>query len=243
MKGATGSMIWKKVRGLSAFLLLPLLIACGSGGSSEGSGTSGYKDTKSMVLDILKSDDGKKAIKEASKTGDETAAGLIQAQSAQSGGGGKMQMLSAQDAQQLQLVVKDVLTSDGSDKMIKAMMTDPKFAGDFAKALQKENKQLQKDLMKDPEYQKQMLDLMKNPDYEKLMIDNMKSAQYRQQVMTIMQEALQSPLYRLELMTLLKKVMEEEAQPKGGQGKGKQGEKKQEKKQEGGGEGGEGQSS
>ncbi|TMV44056.1 spore gernimation protein [Paenibacillus mesophilus] len=231
-------MTWKKVRGLSAFLLLPLLIACGSGGSSEGSSSSGYKDTKSMVLDILKSDDGKKAIKEASKTGDETATGMIQAQSAQSGGGGggKIQMLSAQDAQQLQLVVKDVLTSDGSDKMLKAMMTDPKFAGDFAKALQKENKQLQKDLMKDPEYQKQMLDLMKNPDYEKLMIDNMKSAQYRQQVMTIMQEALQSPLYRLELMTLLKKVMEEEAQPKGAQGKGKQGEKKQEKKQEGGGD-------
>ncbi|TNJ62215.1 spore gernimation protein [Paenibacillus hemerocallicola] len=230
-------MIWKKVRGLSAFLLLPLLIACGSGGSSEGSSSSGYKDTKSMVLDILKSDDGKKAIKDAAKTGDETATGMLQAQSAKSGGG-KIQMLSTEDAQQLQLVVKDVLTADGSDKMLKAMMTDPKFAGDFAKALQKENKQLQKDLMKDPEYQKQMLDLMKNPDYEKLMIDNMKSAQYRQQVMTIMQEALQSPLYRLELMTLLKKVMEEEAQPKSGQGKGKkQGEKKSEQKQDGGGEG------
>jgi spore germination protein D len=237
MKGATGSMIWKKVRGLSAFLLLPLLIACGSGGSSEGSSSSGYKDTKSMVLDILKSDDGKKAIKDAAKTGDESATGMLQAQSAKSGGG-KIQMLSTEDAQQLQLVVKDVLTADGSDKMLKAMMTDPKFAGDFAKALQKENKQLQKDLMKDPEYQKQMLDLMKNPDYEKLMIDNMKSAQYRQQVMTIMQEALQSPLYRLELMTLLKKVMEEEAQPKSGQGKGKkQGEKKSEQKQDGGGEG------
>lgn len=228
-------MIWKKVRGLSAFLLLPLLIACGSGGSSEGNNASGYKDTKSMVLDILKSEDGKKAIKNAAKTGDETATGMLQAQSAKSGGG-KIQMLSTEDAQQLQLVVKDVLTADGSDKMIKAMMTDPKFAGDFAKALQKENKQLQKDLMKDPEYQKQMLDLMKNPDYEKLMIDNMKSAQYRQQVMTIMQEALQSPLYRLELMTLLKKVMEEEAQPKG-QGKGKQQDKKSEQKQEGGGEG------
>jgi spore germination protein D len=228
-------MIWKKVRGLSAFLLLPLLIACGSGGASEGNNASGYKDTKSMVLDILKSEDGKKAIKNAAKTGDETATGMLQAQSAKSGGG-KIQMLSTEDAQQLQLVVKDVLTADGSDKMIKAMMTDPKFAGDFAKALQKENKQLQKDLMKDPEYQKQMLDLMKNPDYEKLMIDNMKSAQYRQQVMTIMQEALQSPLYRLELMTLLKKVMEEEAQPKG-QGKGKQQDKKSEQKQEGGGEG------
>lgn len=234
MKGATDAMSWKHVRGISAFLLLPLLISCGSGGSSEGSGSQGYKDTKTMVLDILKSDDGKKAIQNAAKSGDESATGLLQAQSAKSGNGGKIQMLSTQDAQQLQLLVKDVLTSDGSDKMLKAMMTDPKFAGDFAKALQKENKQLQKDLMKDPEYQKQMLDLMKNPEYEKLMIDTMKGAQYRQQVMTVMQEALQSPLYRLELMTLLKKVMEEEAQPKNGK---QGGDKKSEQKQGGGQEG------
>lgn len=223
-------MKWKTVRGFSALLLLPLLIACGSGGgSSEGSSSQGYKDTKTMVLDILKSEDGKKAISEASKSGDQSAAGMLQAQSAKNGG--KMQMLSSQDAQQLQVMVKDVLTSDGSDKMLKAMMTDPKFAGDFAKALQKENKQLQKDLMKDPEYQKQMLDLMKNPDFEKTLMDTMKGAQYRQQVMTVMQEALQSPLYRLELMNLLKKVMEEESQPKGkagggGKQQGKQGEKK-----------------
>ncbi|RKN65229.1 spore germination lipoprotein GerD [Paenibacillus ginsengarvi] len=218
-------MNWRKVRGVSALLLLPLLISCGSGSSSEGSSSSGYKDTKSMVLDILKSDDGKKAIKEASKGGDESASGLIQSQSAQSGGGsgGKIQMLSQQDAQQLQMIVKDVLTSDGSDKMLKAMMKDPKFAGDFAKALQKENKQLQKDLMKDPEYQKQMIDLMKNPDFEKIMMDTMKGAQYRQQIMTVMQEAIQSPLYRLEMMQLLKKVMEEEAQPKSGQKKNEKG--------------------
>lgn len=236
---------WKLVSRLSALLLLPMLISCG-GGSSEGSGSQGYKDTKTMVLDILKSEDGQKAIKEAAKEGDETAAGLIQAQSTQNGAGGKIQMLSSQDAQQLQLMVKDVLTSDGTDKMLKALMTDPKFAGDFAKTLQKENKQLQKDLMKDPEYQKQMLDLMKNPEYEKLMLDNMKSAQYRQQVMTIMQEALQSPLYRLEIMNLLKKVMEEEAQPKKDQKdqkkQGGSGDKNEEEQSEGENEG-QGQSS
>jgi spore germination protein D len=223
-------MNWGRISRLSALLLLPCLISCGSG-SSEGSSAQSYKDTKSMMLDVLKSDDGKKAIQEASKSGGAT--GMLQAQSAQ--GAGKIQMLSAQDAQQLQVVIKDVLTSDGSDKMLKAMMTDPKFAGDFAKALQKENKQLQKDLMKDPEYQKQMLDLMKNPDYEKLMMETMKGVQYRQQVMTIMQEALQSPLYRVELMNLLKKVMEEESQPKA-QSKEKQGGKDEQGKSGGGGE-------
>lgn len=226
-------MNWRRVRGLSALFLLPLLIACGSGGgSSESGGSSSYKETKSMVLDILKSDDGKKAIQEAAKgTVGAAGTGLLSIKS-DTPGAAQLQMLSAQDVQQLTVAVKDVLTSEGSDKIIRSLMTDPKFAGDFAKAVQKENKQLHKDLMKDPEYQKQMLQLMTSPDYEKMLLDLMKSTQYRQQMMTVMQEALQSPLYRLELMNLLKKVMDEQSQPPASKaaGEGKQEQQKNEEK-------------
>jgi spore germination protein D len=131
-------------------------------------------------------------------------------------------MLSAQDAEQLRVMVKDVLTSQENDKLIRQLMTDPKFAGDFAKAIQKETKQLHKDLLKDPEYQKALIEAMKSPEYEKMIFDVLKSAQYRQQVMTIMQEALQSPLYRMELMELMKKVVEEGVQPQAPQGEKQQ---------------------
>jgi spore germination protein D len=180
-------------------LLLPLLTSCGSG-SSQGnsqSNTGGYKETKSMVLDILKTEEGKKAVMEASLSDHNS----------------QMKLMSTDTGQQVQLAVKDILTAQDSDVIIRQLMTDPKFAGDFAKAIQKQNKQLQKDLMKDPEYQKQMLEIMKNPEYEKLVTDMMKTAPYRQQTMAIMQESLQSPIFKTEILQLLKKAVDEQAKP------------------------------
>jgi len=192
----------KRFRALAFVSALLLLPACGE----QTGQMQGYKETKSMVLDILQSEDGKKAIREAQK------------KAAEEDG---MSMLSSGDTQQLQMTVKQVLT-DTNHNMLKTMMTDPKFAGDFAKAIKEEHKQLQKDLMKDPEYQQQFIQLMKNPEFETLLMDAMKSTAYRQQTMSIIQEAFQSPLFRAELIQLFKKAIEEESKPKseqkGGQG-------------------------
>jgi spore germination protein D len=196
------------VRWIPAILIVLILTSCGSNSAAlQGN----YKDTKSMVLDILKTEDGKKAIKEATDSGE---------------GGGKngtqMKILSAGDTQQLQMAVKDVLTDANNTKFLQQMMTDPKFAGDFAKAIQKEHKQLQKDLMKDPEYQKAMIDLMKNPEAERILLDAMKSQQYRQQMMSVIQESMQSPLFRADMINLMKKAIEEQLKAQSqtdGQGK------------------------
>ncbi|MEK8132740.1 spore germination lipoprotein GerD [Paenibacillus filicis] len=205
---------------IPVILIAGLLSACGSDtqASSSGSGTN-YKDMKSMVLDILKTEDGRVAIQEAT----------IHENS-------KLQLLSAGDTQQLQLAVKDVLVDTDQTKFLQKMITDPKFAGQFAKAIEKDTKKIQKDLMKDPEYQKQMMDAMKSPDFETLLLDTMKTTPYRTQMKTVIQESLQSPLFRLELMELMKKVLQEESMPKqqgqqggqGGQGKeeGQNGQKK-----------------
>ncbi|MCS7463610.1 spore germination lipoprotein GerD [Paenibacillus doosanensis] len=205
--------------------MIMVLASCGSDKQASQSQSGGYKDTKTMVLDILKTEDGKKAIQMALNSGI----------GGSSGGGaqseGQMKLLSAGDSQQIQLAVKDVLTDTSNNKFLQTVMTDPKFAGQFAKAIQKDTKQLQKDLMKDPDYQKSLMDAMKNPDFEKMLMDAMKGPQYRQQMKTVMQESLQSPLFRLELMNLMKKVLEEESQPKaqsqggGGESGGKKSEK------------------
>lgn len=175
-----------------------LLTACGSG--SQSGGMQNYKDTKSMVLDILESDEAKKVIKKASEdSGD---------------GGGGIKMLSTPVGEQIQIAVKDVLTDPSYPKHLEKMMTDPKFAGEFAKAVSKEDKQLHKDLMKDPEYQTMLVEVMKNPEFEKILLETLKGTAYRKQAMMVFQESLQNPLFRVELMTLMKKVMEEEAKPK-----------------------------
>lgn len=234
----------KRVIGLiSVIMTVALLTSCGAGGQSQG---ADYKETKTMVLDILKSDDGKKAIQKAqgggsSGGGDEGGGEGGEGSGGGGGGGSQMKSLSVGDQQMLQTAVKDVLTAEGTTQIIQNLMKDPKFAGDFAKTIKKENKQLLKDLMKDPEYQKDLAVVMKNPEYEKMLMDTMKSTQYRQQMMTVIQESLQSPLFKAQLIQLMSKALEEQMKPgkespsaqgeKGGQGgQGGQGE-------EGGGQG------
>ncbi|NOU92916.1 spore gernimation protein [Paenibacillus sp. LMG 31456] len=198
-------------------LFVLVLTSCGSDSkSSQSSQNGGYKDTKTMVLDILKTEDGQKAI--------------IAAQTkAAASSDGQIKLLSTGDSQHIQLAVKDVLTDTSNNKFLQNVITDPKFAGQFAKAIQKDIKQLQKDLMKDPEYQTTMISTLNNPDFEKMLLDTMKSPQYRQQTKTVIQESMQSPLFRLELMNIMKKVLEEESQPKaksqggGGESKSKSG--------------------
>lgn len=181
-------------------LVLGLLTACGSEPQASSNNGNAYKDTKSMVLDILKTEDGRKAIQEAT----------IQENS-------RLQLLSAGDTQQLQLAVKDVLVDTQNTQFLQKMIADPRFAGQFAKAIEKDTKQIYKDLLNDPEYQKQMMSAMKSPDYQTILMDTMKSTPYRTQMKAVIQESLQSPLFRLELMDLMKKVLQEESMPKEGQ--------------------------
>jgi len=188
------------LRALSALFLIMLLTSCGSDNqSSQGQGQGqGYKDTKTMVLDVLKSDDGQKAIQEsADKSQDPT-----------------VKLLATGEGQQIQLAVKDILTTTNGSKMIEKMMVDPKFAGQFAQAIQSNNKQIHKDLMKDPEYQKSMIEVMNNPEFEKIITGVMKNTVYRQQMMNVIQESMQSPLFKTQLLNLLKKVVEEGTTPK-----------------------------
>ncbi|MFB6366581.1 spore germination lipoprotein GerD [Paenibacillus elgii] len=213
-------MIARWIRFLPAVLIVGFLTSCGSESqpSSTGGGNT-YKDTKSMVLDILKTEDGRKAIQQAT----------IHENS-------KLQLLSAGDTQQLQLAVKDVLIDTENNQFLQKMISDPKFAGQFAKAIQKDTKQLQKDLLKDPEYQKAMMDAMKSPDFETMLLDAMKGNAYRTQTKAVIQESLQSPIFRLEMMELMKKVLQEESKPKEEKGKkqGGEGEGKGQQKQGGG---------
>lgn len=182
-----------------------------------------------MVMDILKTEDGQQAI---------LAASLKAAAKDE----GQLKLLSVGDNQQMQMAVKDVLTDTSNNKFLQTVITDPKFAGQFAKAIQKEMKQLQKDLMKDPEYQQALVSTMNNPDFEKILLDTMKSTAYRQQTKTIIQESMQSPLFRLDLMNVMKKVLEEESQPKQQSQQSAGGESKSSSSDQGGGSEGGGQS-
>lgn len=226
-------MKWRAIGsgGLALGLILALT-ACGGEQSSSSSGQVGYKEMKTMVVDILKSDEGKKAVEEA-----------LTSPSSEEGGGGttsglSMKMMPMQTTEQIRVAVKDTLTTPEYQKEIEKIMTDPQFAGEFAKAINSQSKELHLQLIKDPSYQKSVGEIMKSPEMMKMFLDLTKTSDYRKQSMTIMQEAMQNPLFRMEVLDLLKTVVQDELQPKvekkdagkegGGEDKGGGDSKKQE---------------
>ncbi|WP_123042099.1 spore germination lipoprotein GerD [Cohnella candidum] len=187
--------------GAAAALML-VLASCGQESSDSGGGQMSYKEVKSMVIDILGSEEAQKAIVKASSSTAEGGSTLL------------MKGMTAQDHEQVKLAVKDVLTSPDYSRVIETIMKDPKFAGEFAKAVSKDNKQIHKDLMKDPGYQKDMIDMLKNPEAQRVLSDSMKTTEFRKQMMAGVTEAIQNPLFKLEIMKMLQTVVKDELTPK-----------------------------
>jgi len=198
------------------------LTGCGS--EPSNSQQTSYKDMKSMVIDILKTEDAQKALQQSSQQ--------MSGYSAQSS-----KLLSIQDQEEVRLAVKDVISSPDYDKVIKKLMTDTRFAGEFAKAVNKENKDIHKELIKDPQYQAEVVKTLKTPEMDKVILEVLKSSQYRKELMSTMQEAMQNPIFRLELLDLMQKAVKEELQIKPDEKVKKQEGQGEGQKEEGSGEG------
>ncbi|WP_028595163.1 spore germination lipoprotein GerD [Paenibacillus assamensis] len=183
---------------ITCIVLMLVTTSCSQEPQSSGNKVE-YKELKSMVVDILKTEEGQKAI-----------------ESAQSNGGSSMQMktMNTQQQEQIRIAVKDTLVSPDYEKVIEKIMKDPKFAGEFAKTISKEDKQIHKDLIKDPTYQKAVGDILKSPDLMNAYLEVTKSPEYRKQLMALMKDAMNSPLFKLEIMEMMTKAVKEELQPK-----------------------------
>lgn len=174
--------------------------SCTAAGGGASQGAMGYKDAKSMVLDILKSEDGQKAILEAT--------------SKQAEQDPTLKLLSTGQGEQIRIAVKEILTGQDAEKLLHRTMTDPHFAGSFAKALQTDLKTMHKELMKDPEYQQAFADLLKTPELETHLLALMRTPTFRQQVSTVVQDSMRSPLFQAAMLELVKQAIEEGAVPR-----------------------------
>jgi spore germination protein D len=143
-----------------------------------------------MVVDILKTDEGKKALEEL--MADE-----------------KMQQKMVMDQKVVADTIEKTLTSDKGTEFWKKSFDDPKFAESMAKSMQKENEQLLKDLMKDPEYRGMMIEVLKDPELEKEVTDVLKSKEYREHIQKVMTETFESPLFKAKIQDILLKAAEE----------------------------------
>jgi spore germination protein D len=178
-----------KKNGLLLLIFTSLTIT-GCTGAEESSGELDYEQTKKMVVDILKTDDGKKAIQEVMS--DE-----------------KMKQSLVMDQTIVTGTIEKTLTSDKGIDFWKKAFEDPKFAESVAKSMKTENEKLLKALMKDPEYQGMMIEIMKDPELGKEVTSLLKSKEYREHLQKVMTETFESPLFKVKMQAILIKAAEE----------------------------------
>jgi len=179
-------------------LLLPIILfltSCSSSDTSSSGGQADYDETKKMVVDILKTDDGKKAIEEV-----------------MSNDGIKEKLVM--DQKVVSDTISQTLTSDKATEFWKKTFSDPKFAQGVAKNMRSENEKLLKDLMNDPEYRGMMIEVFKEPEIQKEMADALKSKEYREHLQKVITETVDSPLFKAKIEQLLLKAAEETAKTK-----------------------------
>jgi len=179
--------MFKRSHLLLPFLLIFFLTSCGQ---NETGNQMDYEQTKKMIVDILKTDDGKKAIKEL--MADE-----------------KMKEQLVMDHAIVADTIEKTLTSDKGMNFWKKSFEDPKFAESIAKSMKKENKQLLKDLMKDPEYKGMMVEVLQDPELEKEVTKILKSKKYGEHLQTVITDTFESPLFKAKLQDILLKAAEE----------------------------------
>lgn len=181
---------------LASFVVSLLAAGCGSSSSGQSATSSSsqaqeinyktdYNNTKTMVMDILHTKEGKEGLKDIFK--DPTF----------------KQALSINEHDVNQALTKSI-TSGANKNLIEAQMKDPIFANALVKASKKEHQEMLKALMKDPEYQNDMLTLLKSPSYQQTLIPLMQTPEYRQTIMKIMLDSLQNPEFKLIFMETIK---------------------------------------
>ncbi|MCA1024317.1 spore germination lipoprotein GerD [Halobacillus litoralis] len=177
-----------RLRILLPVLILVFLAACnGSSGASE---QADYDTTKKMMVDILKSDDGKKAMTEV--LSDE-----------------EMQQSMALESEVVSQAVQQTLVSEEGKAFWSKLFSDPTFVQEFSKVLEDQQKELMKGLMKDAEYQKLMIELYKNPEMMEQMVTVMQGQKFKAHLETTIEETLNSPVFQAKMTETLLKAAEE----------------------------------
>lgn len=188
-------MILKGAKTLKSFykllLLIGIVLLASCAAVEEQGNQPDYESTKKMMVDMLKTDEGKQAIQEILKD-DEVKQELVM------------------DQAFVKETIQQVLTSEQGKEFWQGVMEDPEFAKAFAESMQEENQKILKSLMKDPEYQGMMMDILQDPEMEEAALDLMKSKEYRQQVINIMSDAFESPYFKAQVNEILGKVASEQ---------------------------------
>ncbi|MBM7634623.1 spore germination lipoprotein GerD [Geomicrobium sediminis] len=165
---------------LIVFTMALLLTGCAA---YQGEAQADYDETKRMVADVIKTEEGKQALREV-LTEEEFQTSLVMEQSF------------------VQDTIHDTLTSEEGKAFWGQLIDDPKFGVKVADSMQTKNEEVLKRLMKDPDYQTMMMEVMHDPEMEQATLELMKSKEFREQIMTVIEESMQNPRFQASLQKI-----------------------------------------
>lgn len=165
-------------------LLFLLLVSCNN--HTEPSKDQEYETTKQMMVDILQTEDGKKALSEV--LNDDAM---------------KQRLVIDSDA------VKDALNEQlGSEKgstIWANYFNDPVFVESFAKSFEKEHLEMLQRAMNDASFQKQMLEMMQDPELISYYLTILKSQSFRAHLEELIEQNFDTPAFQAKI----KKIIEQ----------------------------------
>ncbi|MDX8047316.1 spore germination lipoprotein GerD [Gracilibacillus sp. S3-1-1] len=175
---------------ICCFSLLFIAGCGGEGGAAANKEQEGYEGTKKMVADILKTDDGKKAITEVLTSED-------------------MKQTYVIESKAMKEAVQEALTSEKGKEFWEKMFNDPKFVESFAMSLQDKQEDVTKNLMSDSTYQEKLMEVLSNPEMEQQTMTLLTSQEFRSHLEKVMEETFQSPMFQAKIADLLLQAAKE----------------------------------
>lgn len=183
--------IMLSIKGCICLALLSFSTSCAP--MEEQEAKPEYQETKQIVLDIIQTEDGKKAISKVI-VDDETKRRLLM------------------DEAFIKDTIHETLLAEDHKEIWQKFMMDPEFATEYAQQMEDQYKDFIKDLMKDPDFRKDMIEILHEPEMGEHFLEMTKTNEFRTETMDVMQESLRNPYFRLQIRDLLKQVSFEDLQ-------------------------------
>lgn len=171
---------------------LIVLLVIHSSCTNEPKAELDYDETKQMMIDILQTEEGKKALLEIISDD-------------------KLKQHLVIDTDVVKTTIANSLLSKEGKDMWKQLFADPKFVASFHTSIAEEQEKMFKNLMKDATFQKQMMELLQNPEMKEETIKLLKSQPFRQHLEELIMETIDNPVYRAKLQ---KELNEKESDKK-----------------------------
>jgi|SRR5690625_794021 len=167
---------------LVMILLFILLVSCNN--QTEPSKDQEYETTKQMMVDILQTEDGKKALSEVLNDDD-------------------MKQRLVIDSDTIKDALNEQLGSEKGSTIWANYFEDPVFVESFAKSFEKEHLEMLQRAMNDPSFQKQMLEVMQDPELISYYLTILKSQSFRAHLEELIEQNFDTPAFQAKIKKMI----------------------------------------